>query len=97
MTDEDAVPGEQESAVTVPGDVWILGDHRLLCGDATQISDVEKVMAGGLADMVWSDPPYNVKIAGHVTRSKSAKNHDFAMAQGEMSSQQFQSFLETAQ
>jgi len=60
LTDEDAVPEAQGAAVTVPGDVWILGQHRLLCGDATQIEAVEKVLAGGLADMVFSDPPYNV-------------------------------------
>ena len=60
LTDEDAVPEAPEMAVTVPGDVWILGEHRLLCGDATQMADVEKVLAGGLADMVWSDLPYNV-------------------------------------
>jgi DNA modification methylase len=60
LTDEDAVPETPESAVTVPGDVWLLGPHRLLCGDATVLSDVEKVLAGGLADMVFCDPPYNV-------------------------------------
>jgi DNA modification methylase len=60
LTDEDAVPETPESAVTVPGDVWILGEHRLLCGDATQMEAVEKVLAGGLADMVFCDPPYNV-------------------------------------
>jgi len=59
-TDDDAVPEAPETAVTVPGDVWLLGDHRLLCGDARQIDAVEKVLAGGLADMVWTDPPYNV-------------------------------------
>ena len=59
-TDDDAAPETPETAVTVPGDVWLLGDHRLLCGDATQIDAVEKVLAGGLADMVFTDPPYNV-------------------------------------
>ena len=59
-TDEDAVPDTAETAVTVPGDVWILGEHRLFCGDSIQISAVEKVLAGGLADMVWTDAPYNV-------------------------------------
>jgi DNA modification methylase len=59
-TDDDAVPEAPETAVTVPGDVWLLGDHRLLCGDATQMEAVEKVLAGGLADMVFTDPPYNV-------------------------------------
>ncbi len=60
LTDEDAVPEAQETAVTVPGDVWLLGDHRLVCGDATQMEAVEKVLAGSLADMVFSDPPYNL-------------------------------------
>jgi DNA modification methylase len=60
QTDEDAVPQEQEKVITVPGDVWLLGEHRLLCGDATVLGDVEKVLAGGLADMVFCDPPYNV-------------------------------------
>jgi len=59
-TDDDAVPEAPEAAVTAPGDVWVLGDHRLLCGDATQIEAVQRVLAGGLADMVFSDPPYNV-------------------------------------
>jgi ParB-like chromosome segregation protein Spo0J len=59
-TDDDAVPETPETAVTIPGDVWLLGDHRLLCGDATQMEAVEKVLAGGLADMVFTDPPYNV-------------------------------------
>jgi DNA modification methylase len=57
QTEEDAVP---ETAVTVSGDIWVLGDHRLICGDATKIDAVEKVLAGGLADMVFTDPPYNV-------------------------------------
>jgi hypothetical protein len=59
-TDDDAVPETQEAAVTAPGDVWILGNHRLLCGDATIAADVEKVLAGSLADMAFTDPPYNV-------------------------------------
>jgi DNA modification methylase len=60
LTDEDAVPPEQERIVTVARDVWIMGNHRLLCGDSTQMDAVEKVLAGGLADMVFTDPPYNV-------------------------------------
>jgi len=59
-TDEDAVPEEPETPITVAGDVWILGEHRLLCGDATQFGSLEKVLAGGLADLTFTDPPYNV-------------------------------------
>ena len=64
LTDEDAVPDEQETAITVPGDVWVLGDHRLLCGDATSMDAIQTVLAGGLADMVFTDPPYNVDYVG---------------------------------
>jgi DNA modification methylase len=59
-TDEDAVPEPPEVAVSVPGDLWILGSHRILCGDATQLDAIQKVMDGGLADMVFCDPPYGV-------------------------------------
>ena len=59
-TDEDAVPEVAETAVTVPGDIWLLGPHRLLCGDSTQLEAVEKVLDGGLADMIFTDPPYGV-------------------------------------
>lgn len=57
--DPDDVP-ETAPSKTVPGDVWLLGPHRLLCGDSTVPTDVDKVMAGGKADMVWTDPPYGV-------------------------------------
>jgi DNA modification methylase len=59
-TDDDAVPEAPEAATAVAGDLWTLGEHRLLCGDATQLESIEKVLAGGLADMVFCDPPYNV-------------------------------------
>ena len=59
-TDHDAVPEPQVELVSNPGDVWILERHRLLCGDSTQLEAAEKVLAGGLADMVFTDPPYNV-------------------------------------
>jgi hypothetical protein len=58
--DEDAVPEPSEFAISIPGDLWILGDHRVYCGDATQMESIEKVMGGGLADMVFCDPPYGV-------------------------------------
>jgi DNA modification methylase len=74
LTDEDAVPEAPETAVTVPGDVWILGEHRLLCGDATQMEAVEKVLAGGLADMVFCDPPYNVNY-GATMKDKLRGTH----------------------
>jgi len=60
--DEDDVPELKEDPVTKRGDVWLLGDHRLLCGDSTMIDDVEKLMNGEKADMVFTDPPYGMNL-----------------------------------
>jgi len=73
-TDEDAVPEEPERAVTVPGDVWILGNHRLLCGDALNYASFEKVLAGGLADLTFTDPPYNVNYGATMKDKLRRKN-----------------------
>jgi DNA modification methylase len=75
LTDEDAAPEVPETAVTVPGDTWLLGPHRLLCGDSTQLADVEKVMAGGLADMVFCDPPYGVNYGATMKDKLRGKSH----------------------
>ena len=64
--DDDEVPEAPEDPVTKPGDLWLLGNHRLLCGDATVLADVEKVLDGGLADMTFCDPPYNVTAVQNV-------------------------------
>ena len=64
LTDEDAVPDAPEQPVTVEGDVWVLGRHRLMCGDSTSIDAVEKLMDGRKADMVFTDPPYGVDYEG---------------------------------
>jgi DNA modification methylase len=63
LTDPDEVPEEPETPVTKAGDLWLLGNHRLLCGDSTSIDAVNVLMAGQKADMVFTDPPYNVSIA----------------------------------
>lgn len=63
LTDEDAVPEVPEVPVTVEGDVWILGRHRLMCGDSTSIDAVERLMGGRKADMVFTDPPYGINFA----------------------------------
>jgi DNA modification methylase len=60
LTDEDAVPDVPVQPVTVLGDVWVLGGHRLMCGDSTSIDAVDKLMAGEKADMVFTDPPYGM-------------------------------------
>lgn len=77
-TDEDAAPEAPETSVTVPGDVWILGEHRLLCGDATVLRDLEKVLAGGLADMVATDPPYNVNYGATMKDKLRGKKRKIA-------------------
>ena len=72
LTDEDAVPEAPEVPVTVEGDVWLLGNHRLMCGDSTSIDAVEKLMDGQKADMVFTDPPYGVNYQSN-QRTKSDK------------------------
>jgi DNA modification methylase len=62
-TDEDAVPELSETPISRPGDVWILGEHRLVCGDATQASSYGQLLAGERVQMIWSDLPYNVNYA----------------------------------
>lgn len=64
LTDEDAVPDAPEVPVTVEGDVWVLGRHRLMCGDSTSIDAVENLMAGRKANMLHTDPPYGVDYEG---------------------------------
>ena len=63
QTDEDAVPEVGETPVSRPGDVWIFGKHRLLCGDSTVAESYDRLMQGEVADMVFTDPPYNVNYA----------------------------------
>jgi DNA modification methylase len=60
LTDDDEAPALPGQAITQPGDLWVLGEHRLLCGDANVPADVERVLDGQLADMTFTDPPYNV-------------------------------------
>src|ERR1035441_2020736 len=67
-------PADQEAIVTVRGDVWVLDQHRVLCGDATQMADIEKVLAGGLADMTFTDPPYNVAYEGKTAKKLTIDN-----------------------
>jgi len=74
LTDEDDVPEVPEEPVTVLGDVWVLGKHRLMCGDSTSIDAVETLMAGQKADMVFTDPPYNIDYQGVKDRREKIKN-----------------------
>lgn len=79
-----------------PGDIWQMGTHRLICGDALDPRVLADLMEGDLARMVFADPPYNVKIDGHVGGSGKTKHREFAMASGEMTDGEFTAFLTTA-
>jgi site-specific DNA-methyltransferase (adenine-specific) len=85
LTDEDAVPDAPEIPKTVLGDVWLLGNHRLMCGDSTSIDAVEKLCDGQLVDMWLTDPPYNVAYEGGTKDALTIMNDK----QGDESFRQF--------
>ena len=94
---EDRIPESSDdpaAAVTRPGDVWRLGRHRLVCGDARDRTVFEAVMEDERADIVFTDPPYNVPIDGHVTGLGRIRHREFAMGVGEMSVAAFTGFLQ---
>jgi DNA modification methylase len=78
LTDEDAVPEPPETPTTVEGDVWVLGNHRLMCGDSTSIDAVNKLMDGNKVDMLFTDPPYNVAFNGRSGKHDVIKNDDLS-------------------
>jgi DNA modification methylase len=91
---EDAIPEPGESCpVTRPGDIWQLGRHRLICGDARNAEACAALLQGEKADMIFTDPPYNVPIDGHVSGLGAVKHREFAFASGEMSTEAFTTFL----
>jgi DNA modification methylase len=93
---DDRLPEISESAVTVAGDLWQLGKHRVLCGNSLDTDSYERLMQGAKADLVITDPPYNVVIDGHATGNGAIHHREFAMASGEMSSSEFTDFLRKA-
>ncbi len=90
---DDVTPIAKAQAVSRMGDVWSLGRHRIICGDALDRATYDVLLDGELAQMVFTDPPYNVKIRGHVSSSKRIAHREFAMASGEMSQAGFVRFL----
>jgi DNA modification methylase len=93
---EDAVPVYAAGpAVSRLGDLWVLGRHRLHCGDARDAAAFDVLMDGAKAEFVFTDPPYNVPIDGHVCGLGRIRHRDFAMGCGEMSEVEFTAFLET--
>ena len=86
LTDEDAVPDVPDEPKTKLGDIYILGNHRLMCGDSTSIDHVEKLMDGHLADQLVTDPPYNIAYEGGSKKREQIKND-------EMADEEFRQFL----
>ena len=91
----DMVPEQSEIPVSAPGDCWLLGKHRVLCGDALAADNYDRLMNQQRAAVVFTDPPYNVPIDGHASGLGKKQHHDFAMACGEMSRAEFTNFLAT--
>lgn len=92
---EDRLP-EDGPVVTRVGDTWQLGPHRVVCGDSLKRETFEALLGSDRAQMVFTDPPYNVPIGGHVCGSGAIQHREFVMASGEMSDEAFTSFLGTA-
>ena len=91
----DIVPERQAEAVSRLGDLWLLGDHKLVCADACDKASYAELMDGEAARLVFTDPPYNVPIEGHVGGLGAVKHREFKMASGEMSPAEFEQFLKT--
>lgn len=90
---DDAVPESDGPVITKAGDIWQMGKHRLICGDARDGDVIAQLLQDRRADMMFTDPPYNVKIDGHVCGLGSVKHKDFAFASGEMTAEEFTRFL----
>ena len=95
--EEDDLPALNETAtpMTKPGDLWLLGEHRILCANALMAESYARLLGSERAQMIFTDPPWNIPIAGNVSGLGSTKHNDFAMACGEMSAVEFEAFLRT--
>jgi DNA modification methylase len=93
---DDRLPAIEASAISVSGDIWQLGKHRVLCGNSLVADSYERLMDGAMADLLIADPPYNVAIDGHASGLGKVRHREFAMASGEMSSAEFTEFLRKA-
>jgi DNA modification methylase len=92
---EDDLPDLPTAAVSCPGDIWVLGSHRLLCGSALDANVYDTLLGQDRAEMVFTDPPYNVRIDGHVSGLGRVRHREFAMASGEMTEDEFTAFIQT--
>jgi hypothetical protein len=92
----DQFPAASGSAITEPGDLWHLGQHRLFCGSAVDAASYARLLDGEKAGLVFTDPPYNVPVQGHVSGKGAVQHREFAMASGEMTEVEFTDFLRQA-
>jgi ParB-like nuclease domain len=93
---EDAIPDVGAVSVSRASDLWVLGEHRLLCGDARDAAAYQILMAGEPAEMAFTDPPYNVRVDRNVCGLGRIRHREFPMASGEMDEGEFTAFLRTA-
>jgi DNA modification methylase len=93
--DDVPLPDSNIPTISRLGDLWQIGDHRLICGNATDPEAYRRLLNGQLADQIFTDPPYNVPIGGHVSGLGKIKHAEFVMASGEMNSDEFAAFLES--
>lgn len=91
---DDTFPQTVEAAVSQAGDIWLLGRHRLACGDVRNPNMIEQLMAGATADAAFLDPPYNVPIHGYATGRGQFQHREFEVGCGEMSNADFCAFLQ---
>ena len=89
--EDDVIPPVPDEPRTRPGDIWILGDHVVGCGDSRDRELLEKVVGNARVDAAFLDPPYNVRISGHA--NVQGRHREFAMASGEMTDEAFRRFL----
>ncbi|OQB75838.1 MAG: Modification methylase DpnIIB [Planctomycetes bacterium ADurb.Bin126] len=82
LTDPDAVPEPPDDPITQPGDIWVLGDHRLMCGDSGSAADLDKLLDGAIIDLVNMDPPYNVRVEPRSNNAIAAGLSSFSMPEG---------------
>lgn len=93
--EEAAQIDEHAPVITRVGDLWLLGDHALVCGDATDPEVYRRLLGTEKAQMVFTDPPYNVPVNGHICGLGKVQHDEFVMAPGEMTEEQFTEFLRT--
>lgn len=93
---EDAPPPAPQTPTCQLGDIWVLGRHRLICGNARAEQTYTRLLGADMADLLFTDPPYNVAINGHVSGKGKIKHSEFSEASGDLNSKDFEAFLTEA-